>query len=150
MALLNLIYRDQLFPRRAYARAFDKLLAMQSEREACRIMVGLLALAHERACEAELADAIDAVLDAGGLPDLAALLARFTPHSSAIPHVAVAPVPLATYDELALVQAPSTILDLMSDATIEPALEVQRDIMVDVSHATLATASTLLRDGGLA
>jgi hypothetical protein len=25
-------------------------------RTACRIMVGLLALAHERACEAELAD----------------------------------------------------------------------------------------------
>ena len=150
MALLNLIYRDQLFPRRAYARAFDKLLAMQSEREACRTTVGLLALAHERACEAELADAIDAVLDAGSLPDLAALRAHFTPEESSIPHVAVALVPLAAYDELALVQAPSTTLDMMSDTTIEPQLEVQRDIIVDVSHATLATASTLVRDGGLA
>ena len=27
MALLNLVYRDQLFPRRAYARAFEALLA---------------------------------------------------------------------------------------------------------------------------
>ena len=27
MALLNLVYRDQLFPRRAYARAFEVLLA---------------------------------------------------------------------------------------------------------------------------
>jgi hypothetical protein len=33
-------------------------------------MVGLPALAHDRACEAELAHAIDADLDAGCLPDL--------------------------------------------------------------------------------
>ena len=55
MALLNLVYRDQLFPRRAFALAFDALLAGLGERPACRAMVGLLALAHERACEAELA-----------------------------------------------------------------------------------------------
>src|ERR1700732_1555362 len=52
MALLNLIYRDQLFPRRAYARAFEALVARESEKQACRTMVGLLALAHDRACEA--------------------------------------------------------------------------------------------------
>ena len=55
MALLNLVYRDQLFPRRAYARAFEALLAKESDKRACRIMVELLALAHDRACEAELA-----------------------------------------------------------------------------------------------
>jgi hypothetical protein len=33
---------------------FEALLAKESERRACRIMVELLALAHERACEAEL------------------------------------------------------------------------------------------------
>jgi hypothetical protein len=60
MALLNLVYRDQLFPRRAYARAFEALLARESEKHACRTMVGLLALAHDRACEAELAHAIEA------------------------------------------------------------------------------------------
>jgi len=31
MALLNLVYRDQLSPRRAYARAFDMLLIGRSE-----------------------------------------------------------------------------------------------------------------------
>ena len=77
MALINLVYRDQLFPRRAYARAFAALIAEHSEKQACRTMVGLLALAHDRACEAELADAIDGVLDAGGLPDLDSLRARF-------------------------------------------------------------------------
>jgi hypothetical protein len=41
-----------------------------AEKQACRTMVGLLALAHDRACEAELAHAIEADLDAGSLPDL--------------------------------------------------------------------------------
>jgi hypothetical protein len=41
-ALRNLVYRDQLLPRRAYARAFEALLAKESEKQACRTMVGLL------------------------------------------------------------------------------------------------------------
>ena len=111
MALVNLVYRDQLFPRRAYARAFEALLAKESDKQACRTMVGLLALAHDRACEAELADAIDADLDAGGLPDLASLRERFKPDQAAIPDVAVALVPLSAYDELAAVRQPDSALD---------------------------------------
>ena len=42
MALLNLVYRDQLFPREAYRRTWEVLLSAQSARHACRIMVGLL------------------------------------------------------------------------------------------------------------
>jgi hypothetical protein len=38
------------------------LLAGDSEKRACRTMVGLLALAHDRACEAELAEAVNAEL----------------------------------------------------------------------------------------
>ncbi len=41
MAVLNLVYRDQLFPRRAYHRAFEALLAGDSEKRACRTMVGI-------------------------------------------------------------------------------------------------------------
>ena len=52
MALLNLVYRDQLFPREAFRHAWDRLLATLPQRHACRTMVGLLALAHDRACEA--------------------------------------------------------------------------------------------------
>src|SRR3954470_18818433 len=77
MALLNMVYRDQLFPRRAYARAFEALVASASEKQACRTMVGLLALAHDRACEAELGHAIEADLDGGRLPDLDRLRDRF-------------------------------------------------------------------------
>ena len=75
-------------------------------------MVGLLALAHDRACEAELAQAIDADLDAGVLPDLDRLRDRFKPDRTAIPDVAVELVPLAAYDELAAVRAPNAELVL--------------------------------------
>ena len=100
MALLNLVYRDQLFPRRAYARAFEVLLASGNERHACRTMVGLLALAHERACEAELAEALDAELAAGRMPDLDAMRRRFAPAGLAMPNVTVELADLASYDAL--------------------------------------------------
>lgn len=104
MALLNLVYREQLFPRRAYQRAFEALLAAGGEKRACRTMVGLLALAHERACEAELADIIEAELDAGQLPNLDRLVRRFAPDPAAIPDVTVELAPLHLYDELGTVR----------------------------------------------
>jgi hypothetical protein len=105
MALANLVYRDQLFPRAAYKRVFETLRERGDVRYACKVTVELLALAHERACEAELAAAISADLDAGRLPDLAALRARFRPAQTAIPNVAVELAPLRVYDELAAVAA---------------------------------------------
>ena len=55
MALSTWSIASSSFPRRAYQRAFEALLASEGEKRACRTMVGLLALAHDRACEAELA-----------------------------------------------------------------------------------------------
>ena len=104
MALLSLVYREQLFPRRAYRRAFEALLAGGGEKQACRTTVGLLALAYDRACEAELAAAIDTELDAGRLPDLDTLDRRFAAAPGAIPDVTVAVAPLHLYDELSIVQ----------------------------------------------
>ncbi|MFD1628186.1 IS21 family transposase, partial [Azospirillum griseum] len=104
MALLNLVYRDQLFPRRAYARVFEALLAAGSERQACTITVGLLSLAHERGCEAELAQVLDAELDAGRLPDPQGLRECFQPATPAITDVVVELVPLSVYDELGTVR----------------------------------------------
>ena len=113
MALLNLVYRDQLFPRSAYARAFEALLAAEGEKHACRTMVGLLGLAHDRACEAELAAAIEADLDAGRLPDLDRLRDRFKPDAGVIPDVTIEPVALSAYDELAVVShVPADICEL--------------------------------------
>ena len=103
MALLNLVYRDQLFPRPAYARTFDALLAEQSPRAACKAMVEILALAHERACEAELSERLATELDAGRLPDITALRQMFAPDAQAVPAVVVHLTPLTAYDELGTV-----------------------------------------------
>jgi hypothetical protein len=67
-------------------------------------MVGLLALAHDCGCEAELAAAIDSNLAAGILPDLHRLIDRFKVSGGIIPEVAVLLPSLSAYDELAVVQ----------------------------------------------
>ena len=103
MALLNLVYRDQLFPRPAYARAFEALCADVGDKRACKVTVELLALAHDRTCEAELAEIIDADLDAGQLPDIDLLRARFGPAPGSVPDIEVELVPLSAYDELAAI-----------------------------------------------
>jgi hypothetical protein len=100
MALLSLVYREQIFPRQAYSRVFDALLDSQTPRVACKTMVELLALAHERACEAELAGHLAADLDAGRLPDIKALRALFKPDDRAVPDIVVTLAPLSDYDEL--------------------------------------------------
>lgn len=100
MALLNLVYRDQLFPREAYRRTFDTLLERLPERQACRLMVDLLAMAHERSCEGELADQLAAGLQAGHLPDMAALRTRFAPDPGRLPQVVVRLAPLHAYEAL--------------------------------------------------
>ena len=100
MALLNLVYRDQLFPRDAYRRTFDRLLEKLPEKSACRLMVDLLALAHERGCEADLAAILADDLAANQLPDMAALRERFAPDAAALPEVAVRLAPLSDYEEL--------------------------------------------------
>ncbi len=100
MALMNLVYRDQIFPREAYRRTFDRLVEQLPERPACKIMVELLSLAHERGCEAELADVLAADLDARRLPDLTRLRARFSPDPASLPVVSVQLPSLAVYNNL--------------------------------------------------
>ena len=100
MALLNLVYRDRIFPREAYRRTFDTLMERLPERQACRIMVDLLAMAHERGCESELADQLAASLQARRLPDMAALRERFAPDPSRLPDVVVRLTPLNAYEAL--------------------------------------------------
>ena len=101
MALLGLAYRDQIFPRSVYARTFEAMLTRLPVRLACRAAVEILALAHERACEAELAGILDGLLEAGELPDISELRRRFAPDAAAMPGVTVAQPSLAAYEEIA-------------------------------------------------
>jgi hypothetical protein len=85
MALPGLVYRDQLFPREAYRRLFEAAMEALPQAQACRLVVETLFLAHKRGCEADLAEAISGVLDAGELPDIAVLRARFAPDPASLP-----------------------------------------------------------------
>lgn len=105
MALLNLVYRDALFPRPAYQLAWEKLLADGDPRRACKSMVALLALAHDRCCEAELAVALtEQMADLGaagtGVIDVPALQTRFAPVPATMPDIVVSLPPVASYDML--------------------------------------------------
>ena len=105
MALLNLVYRDALFPRPAYRLAWEKLLATGDPRAACKSMVSLLALAHDRGCEAELAAALTEQMQrprAAGCAaiDVPALQVRFAPVPGTMPEIVVTLPPVASYDAL--------------------------------------------------
>lgn len=100
MALLGLTYRDQLFPRQAFRDLFDMLLAQTSDKQACRMLVDLLALAHDRGCEAALAEQIEDDMRQKQIPDVAALRARFAPRADGLPKVEVRLGALAAYNTL--------------------------------------------------
>ena len=97
MALLNLVYRDQLFPREAYRHSWEALLAALPPRTACRTMVGLLALAHDRTCEGELAIELEAILGTGGCPTWPCCQ-QFAPPGTVVPTVTVTLPAAITYD----------------------------------------------------
>jgi hypothetical protein len=108
MALLNLVYRDALFPRPAYRLAWEGLLAAGDLKAACKTMVSLLALAHEGGCEAELAVALSEQMQHAGTAgrtngvaiDVPALRARFAPTPGTMPKIEVNLPPVASYDTL--------------------------------------------------
>jgi hypothetical protein len=100
MALMGLIYRDQLFPRRVFRDMFAVVLEQTGEKAACRMTVDLLALAHDRGCEAELAEQLEEDLRQNRPPDLAALRALFSPPAEALPKVEVRMADLSSYDQL--------------------------------------------------
>jgi len=100
-AFANLTYRDALFPRTEYRRCWDALTAAGPLRQACRIMVGLLWLAHDQTCEAELAAALSAILARGELPVLGELRSRFTrTEGDGGPDVPVCIPSAGSYDDL--------------------------------------------------
>jgi hypothetical protein len=100
MALLSLVYRDQIFPRESYRLMFEFLCQEMAERAACKLMVALLSLAHDRSCEAQLAGLLGDDLEQRRLPDIHALLARFAPDPARLPEVSVQLAPLSSYDVL--------------------------------------------------
>ncbi len=100
MALRGLVYRDKLFPREEYRKASEALIEHLPDKQACKITVELLALAHDRGCERELAEELARTLDAGDLPDLAAMRTLFGPDPAKLPIVHVQLASLNGYEAL--------------------------------------------------
>ena len=105
-ALAGSVYREGLFPRTEYAAAWRDLSAALPQRDACRRMVDLLWLAHDEACEAELAALIAEDLATGRLPEAKALQQRLEPRRRSLPaDIPVALTELASFDALLEVRA---------------------------------------------
>lgn len=99
-AFARWVLRDEMFPRDEYRRTWERLQDALSERLACKTMVGLLDLAARGACEADLAQVLAGLLQAGTLPDLPGLEERFAPRVAELPEVKVELPALADYDTL--------------------------------------------------
>ena len=92
--------REAMFPRTEYRLTWERLASQLPERQACRVMVGLLDLAIRGACEAALAQRLAQLLDVGRLPELALLEAEFAPRTPVSPEVCVELPALASFDAL--------------------------------------------------
>ncbi len=104
MALLHLLYRDALFPRPAYRAAWERLLETRPARVACRIMVGLLALAHERSCEADLAATLVEPMATGSDRGEGGAQRRQIRHARRPDRVWIEPAPVLSADAALLAQ----------------------------------------------
>jgi hypothetical protein len=91
--------RDAAFPRAVYRQTWERLVAARPEREACKTIVGLLALAAD-GHEAQLADELEQLIELDQLPDLHALTELLAPPRGALPQVDVELPALADYDAL--------------------------------------------------
>lgn len=99
-AFMNLVYRDELFPREEYKRCFELACELLPQRDACRLTVKLLALAHDYSCEAQLALATGKCVSVGELPDIDALKERFAVKTGPMPGVNVQRGSLDNYGSL--------------------------------------------------
>ena len=84
---------------------WERLIEKLPERQACKLMVGLLDLAARGACEVQLAQVLGDLLQADTLPELAGLEDRFAPKQTPVPDIKVELPSLAAYDSLLQVAA---------------------------------------------
>ena len=99
-AFRGLAFRDDLFPREAYRRTWERLDRDMTPRNACKTMVGLLDLAGNHGVEAQLAGRLDTLLDLDELPDLGKLFDEFAPREAECPVVVVEMPDASLYDML--------------------------------------------------
>lgn len=99
-AFRNSVFRDDLFPRDVFRRAWDVLDQQLEPRRACKVYVGLLYLAAMHAAEDAISQHLEGVLDRGQVPDLETARAAVAPVPTATPALTVTPPNLKAYDSL--------------------------------------------------
>ena len=99
-AFRHSVFREDLFPRQAYRRAWEALDTRLEPRKACRVHVGLLHLAAMNGCEESLARHLEDILAKGELPDLEVARAAAAPVPSALPSIRIPAPDPAAYDGL--------------------------------------------------
>jgi hypothetical protein len=99
-AFKGLVFRDALFPREAYRRTWEQLELALTPRQACQTIVALLEMAARDGIEAVLAQRLDALREAGELPDVKRLREEFAPRKTALPNVTVEIPRVSVYDAL--------------------------------------------------
>lgn len=98
-AFARWVLREEAFPRTIYRQTWENLSAHLPERQACKTIVGLLALAAD-GHEAALALELEQMHARNELPNLEALTQQLAPRPSAVPSVAVVLPELTSYDAL--------------------------------------------------
>ena len=98
-ALARWVHRDAAFPRPVYRQTWERLSAARPEREACRTMVGLLALAA-KGHEAQLAGELEQLIEIDALPCIEAITQLLAPPATQIPTVRIELPALARYDAM--------------------------------------------------
>jgi hypothetical protein len=101
-ALRACIYRDELLPNATYQRSYAAFTEHLSADAACKLMVGILAIAARNDCEAALGEHLKTLLSQQLVPSLLELERRFGPARRPAPPVAVVQHALSHYDALLL------------------------------------------------
>ena len=99
-AFKGLVFRDELFPREAYRRMWEQLECRLPQRQACQTIVALLEMAALDGVEGVLAERLQALLDAGELPDVKRLREEFAPRKVELPLITVEMPMARAYDAL--------------------------------------------------
>jgi hypothetical protein len=92
--------RDDLLPSDTYKAVWAWLDREMEPRKACKVMVGILALAHRADCESRLGNYLQNMQASHALPSLHELELQFDSKEPTIPNVEVNQPPVASYDAL--------------------------------------------------
>lgn len=97
--------RDDLLPDQTYKAVWNWLDTEMESRKACKVMVGILALAHRAGCEKQLGRYLQDQMNNQAFPSLLALQQRFDTREHTVPSVKVEQPPAASYDVLLVEQS---------------------------------------------